>query len=91
MNNIKKITDEIYLIKVKLPNVPLKYLNSYLIVSNDKKVLIDTGTNTDESFESLNNALLNIKVSVKDIESIIITHLHIDHIGLVKRLFSVLR
>lgn len=86
MNNIEKIANEMYLIKVKLPNIPLKHLNSYLIVSNDKKTLIDTGANTDESFESLNDALLSIKVNIKDMESIIITHLHIDHVGLVKRL-----
>ncbi len=86
MNSIEKISNEIYLVKVELPNNALKYLNSYLIISENKKVLVDTGMNSNQSLKSLNDALLNMKLSINDIESVIITHLHIDHVGLIKKL-----
>ena len=66
---------------------------SMLLVSNNKKVLIDTGNGTkwDEKYKkiyNINTSLYNIETSLlkygytpEDITDVICTHMHFDHIG----------
>ena len=81
---IEQIYDkpEVYSISVDLPQSPLRYLNVYVIHSNEKWLIIDTGFNRPECRESLWNGLKELGV---DLSSTILylTHFHSDHIGLV--------
>ena len=66
---------------------------SMLLVSNNKKILIDTGNGTkwDEKYKkiyNINTSLYNIETSLlkygytpEDITDVICTHMHFDHIG----------
>jgi len=72
------------ILTLKLPmQGPLKYINSYLIKTNDNGVLIDTGLPTQEDMLMLTNYLKNYGFP----KIVIVTHYHPDHIGLV-RLFK---
>ena len=51
----------------------------YLIKGNTKNVLIDTGV--AGKFEALKARLAELSLSVKDINLIVLTHEHYDHIG----------
>lgn len=67
-------------IKIERHEVPieiraLKSANVY-VVEDDITVLVDTGM-SDNSYR----ALVSQGVSIKDIDYVLITHLHIDHIG----------
>ena len=53
--------------------------HSYLIRGDYKNVLIDAGL--DKNFSNLQNALLTIGIKVRDIDIVINTHEHFDHIG----------
>src|SRR3981081_1298339 len=60
----------------------LKHVNVYLLRDGDAFTLIDTGLQTDESRQALNQKLAALKVRVDRISRILITHIHPDHFGL---------
>jgi glyoxylase-like metal-dependent hydrolase (beta-lactamase superfamily II) len=78
---IKKIYHNIYSNEIPLPNNPLRAINSYIILSEDRNLIIDTGFNRDECREALFNGIkeLNIDLNKTDL---LVTHLHSDHSGL---------
>jgi len=75
--------NKIYQIKINVP-FPVKYVCLYLFKLKDKWILIDAGLNFGKWKESLFSALEKIGISIEQIDYCIITHIHIDHIGLVK-------
>ena len=81
----EEILPGLYRIKIPLPESPLKYLNSYVIKSDDRNLIIDTGFNRKECLEAMNFGLREINVNLADCD-FFITHLHADHFGLISRL-----
>jgi glyoxylase-like metal-dependent hydrolase (beta-lactamase superfamily II) len=57
-------------------------VNVYLI-DDDPLTLVDAGPNSGSSLDVLQNELAKHGRTIEDIERILITHQHIDHIGLV--------
>lgn len=57
-------------------------VNCYLI-DDDPLTLVDAGPNSGTSFDELSQGLAALGKSLEDIELIVITHQHIDHLGLV--------
>lgn len=65
--------------KITLPTpFPVGDVNVYL-VKGDALTLIDTGVNTEESKEVLSYKLAELRLKIKDIEQVILTHHHPDH------------
>lgn len=64
-------------------NFPIGPVNVYLIYGQ-KLTLIDTGPKTKQAWHELNNGLQKHGLSIYDIEQIILTHHHNDHIGLLE-------
>ena len=58
-------------------------VNCYLI-EDDPLTLVDTGPNSGKSLDELERALAALGRRVEDIGLIIITHQHIDHLGLLE-------
>ena len=83
----EEILPDLYRIKIPLPESPLKYLNSYVVKSRDRTLIIDTGLNRKECLDAINNGLREINVDLADCD-FFITHLHADHFGLISRLAS---
>lgn len=77
----EKITDRIYRIPVPLVGNPLKELNSYLILGNDRPLLIDTGFRMEECRQALFAALAEHGLKPGDVD-VVLTHFHSDHAGL---------
>lgn len=69
------------MIKVVLPNNPLKALNVYIIRGDKKSLIIDTGFNRKACIDALFNGLKELDVDIKNAE-LFITHLHSDHSGM---------
>src|SRR5436190_19917914 len=59
----------------------LRHVNVYLLRDGDAYTLIDTGLQTEESRQVLNQQLDGLKVPVKRINRILITRIHPDHFG----------
>ncbi len=57
-------------------------VNVYL-VDDDPLTLVDAGPNSGTSFDELQRGLEGLGKAVEDIELVIVTHQHIDHLGLV--------
>lgn len=82
--------EEVYphLFKIKMPfeNSPLGHVNSYFITDGNKNLMIDTGFNINGSLDDLKDSLNKINADISDITDILLTHYHIDHVGLLSSL-----
>lgn len=58
-------------------------VNCYLI-EDDPLTLVDTGPNSGKALDELEQALAALGRRVEDLELIVVTHQHIDHIGLLE-------
>jgi glyoxylase-like metal-dependent hydrolase (beta-lactamase superfamily II) len=58
-------------------------MNAYLI-EDDPLTLVDTGPNSGKALDVLSESLAARGHRIEDIELILVTHLHVDHIGLVE-------
>ena len=57
-------------------------INVYLI-EDEPLTLVDTGPNSGTSFDELQRGLASLGHALEDLELVIISHQHIDHLGLV--------
>jgi glyoxylase-like metal-dependent hydrolase (beta-lactamase superfamily II) len=83
-----EVTSGIHWIKLPMPTEgsSLAYINVYLIRGNQGYLLVDSGWNTDESFNALKKDLAEIGADIKDISQIVVTHVHPDHYGMAGRI-----
>jgi len=82
----KEIFPDLYKLRIPLPIPSLRYLNSYLIKAEDQCFLIDTGMCNDLAFNELRRQLAEIGIQPQNLTEILVTHFHIDHVGLISRL-----
>lgn len=75
----------IYCNKIPLPKNPLKALNSYIVVSTDRNLIIDTGFNQPECEEALFGGIAELGLDLAKTD-VLLTHRHSDHTGLARRL-----
>lgn len=64
---------------------PVGPANIYLFMG-PPVTLFDAGTNTLEAFEALIAGLKEVGVALADIDQVILTHHHLDHVGLIRRI-----
>ncbi len=87
----KELLPNVFQLRVPLPNSPLEHLNAYLIQADGRCLLIDTGVNHLGSYEGLLSQLCEASVRPQDITDVLLTHFHIDHVGLIPRLKRISR
>lgn len=73
---------DIYTIYIPLPDNPLKNLNCYVIKTNEKNLIIDTGFNSSVCYNALIDGLNELDIDINKTE-MFLTHMHSDHTGLV--------
>jgi len=83
-SEIKKIKD-VFQIKIDVP-FAVKYVCLYLFEIEDELVLIDAGLNMGNWNKKFFSVLNETGFSIQDIDYCIITHIHVDHIGLARTL-----
>lgn len=59
-------------------------VNCFLI-KGDEPTLIDCGEDSDESWNALTSGLKENNIAITDIKKLVITHAHVDHIGMARR------
>ncbi len=77
MVDIKEVAKNIYLIDNRLYSIP-KWGSVYLI-DEEKKALVDTGPTT--SVNVVLDGIKRVGVDPRDIDYLIVTHIHLDHAG----------
>lgn len=81
-----EIIPGVYQLKVPIPDNPLGHLNCYLLSGERGWIMIDTGWDTEEAFNSLQEQLRRVDIDFRDIAYILVTHVHPDHFGLAGRI-----
>ena len=80
--------DDLQIHGIHTPTVfPVGPANVY-VYTGSPVTLFDAGTNTEEAWEAFLAGLKRIGVRLEDIEQVILTHHHLDHIGLLGRIQS---
>ena len=62
-------------------------VNCYLL-EGEPLTLVDTGPNSGKALDELTRQLANLGHSIEAIELVVVTHQHIDHLGLVEIIAS---
>ena len=78
---MEEIFPNFFMITLPMP-FRLMHVNVFIMIHDDKITLFDTGLNTPENFLIFEKSLRQVNKNVRDIESIFLTHLHIDHCGM---------
>ena len=84
---MEEIRPNLIRLPIPLPDSPLQYLNAYVIKSEDRNLIVDTGLNRTACFEAMQAGLEQLDIDITRTD-FFITHLHADHFGLVARLVS---
>jgi len=73
----------IHRLQLPIPGGHFNYVNAYLVEGDNEHgaLLVDTGWNTEDTFDYLKQALAD-----KPVRQIVLTHAHPDHYGLADRL-----
>ncbi|MEY8461223.1 MBL fold metallo-hydrolase [Eggerthellaceae bacterium 24-137] len=81
------IAPSLYLVRVPLPDNPLKIINAYFILSDDgTTTIVDVGFNHPACEEALTRALNDLGRSWDRVQ-IVLTHSHPDHTGNLDRIW----
>jgi glyoxylase-like metal-dependent hydrolase (beta-lactamase superfamily II) len=83
---MKEIYPGLYQVPLTLSGFDPGSVNMYLIQTSAGLTAIDTGWDMPEAVQSLNTQLAEIGASMADIREVILTHFHVDHMGMVPRL-----
>lgn len=78
---MQEVYPHIFLNDIPLPNNPLKNLNSYIIHSQDRCLIIDTGFNQKACKDAFMGGVDKLEISLAH-SDILLTHMHPDHSGL---------
>ena len=81
----QEILPDLHVIEVPLPGNPLKSINSYVVTSKDRNLVIDTGMLRPECKTALSSGLEELGVDLASTD-FFITHSHADHMGLISDL-----
>lgn len=78
---VREVFPNIYLNEIPLPNNPLRSLNSYILFSDKRNLIIDTGFNLKACKDALMMGVAELKIDLNKTD-LLLTHMHIDHSGL---------
>lgn len=82
-----EVRDGIWSIPLPMEQPGNPFSLCYVVAGSDGSLhLIDTGYDTDENWSLLNAALEGFGLTLDDVASVFVTHLHPDHLGLSERL-----
>jgi len=82
---LRQILDGLFVNEIPLPKSPLKGLNSYILVSEERNLIIDTGFNLEPCQEALLQGIEDLRLDLQRTD-LLLTHMHPDHSGLADEL-----
>ena len=85
MPPVERVRPGLWSIPVPIPDNPLRYVLVYAFELDNGVAIVDAGWNTDDAWMALNNGLVEAGGSIKDVQAVLVTHIHPDHYGLAGR------
>jgi glyoxylase-like metal-dependent hydrolase (beta-lactamase superfamily II) len=89
MPGVEQVRPGLWSVPTVFPVGPLRYVLSYLIETRAGLALIDPGWPDDEAWDGLTEGIRQTGHDVTDVDAVLVTHHHADHIGLAKRVREV--
>lgn len=88
MNEIspRSLGDGIHLIPAPLPFKSPPWVNAYVIEASDGLFLLDCGTDWEPGRDALRQGFADLGLSESGVHTLIVSHLHPDHVGMSARL-----
>ena len=86
-----EVLPDIHLLRLPLTGSPLRFVNGYLLKSDDGWVLVDCGWHMPDVLEALTARLRELGIQLGDVRTLVITHFHADHYGLAGTLVGLTR
>lgn len=83
---VERVRPGLWSVPVPIPNNPLRYVLVYVFETDRGPFLIDAGWNTDDSYQTLLEGLGEAGFEIKDVQGVLVTHIHPDHYGLAGRI-----
>jgi glyoxylase-like metal-dependent hydrolase (beta-lactamase superfamily II) len=78
---LNQIDHDIFQVRLPLP-FALRIVNCYLLSGDDGWTMIDTGLNTGEGRASWEAVFEQLEIGPGDLNKIVLTHVHPDHLGM---------
>jgi len=75
-----EVAPDIFLVPIPIP-IPLRYVNCYLMRGPAGWTLVDTGFHDQLAVDAWPRAFADLGIRPQDIDQILLTHYHPDHIG----------
>ena len=83
-NDVTEVAPGVFQLRIPMPGNRLGYTLPYLVIGESGRILIDTGLQSPEGIDSLRDQLVGqLGIQPGSIETILLTHNHPDHTGLV--------
>lgn len=83
---VERVRPGLWSVPVPIPNNPLRYVLVYVFETERGPFLIDAGWNTDDAYQTLVDGLGQAGFAIKDVQGVLVTHIHPDHYGLAGRI-----
>jgi glyoxylase-like metal-dependent hydrolase (beta-lactamase superfamily II) len=83
---VEQVREDLWSIPVPIPHGGLRYVSVYVLALEGGGLgLVDAGWQSDEAWEALRAGLASLGGDVADVRGVLVTHLHLDHLGLAGR------
>jgi len=82
---VERVRPGLWSIPVPIPSNSLRYVFVYVFETDAGPYLVDTGWNTADAFAALADGLAQAGSDIRDVQGVLVTHIHPDHYGLAGR------
>src|SRR3712207_5544496 len=83
---VRQVAADVWVIPLPMCGVKVRTVNVYVIIGAEKVTLIDAGWDSEPAWVDRVAGLNELGASVEDVSACLVTHHHVDHIGLAPRL-----
>lgn len=83
---VEQLTSWLWSVPVPIPDNPLRYTLSYVVLGDDGPAVVDPGWDSNRGWAALGAGLGAAGATPRDVTGIVLTHVHPDHHGLSARL-----
>ena len=83
---VEEVRSGVWSVPVTIPDNPLRYTLAYLLLSDTGAVVVDPGWDHERGWEDLMAGFAAAGLPADRVTGIVVTHVHLDHHGLSRRL-----